>query len=110
MKKIFMTLVMFSSIAQSAIFCEIEGRRVSLFSSYSQVCKDNLLMGSGVCFNGDRKKSIQLLNSQEVRNLFNGTDGEYILNAHFLGKDSISYLMVDEANDYIQKHRMDRCK
>jgi len=110
MKRLLFLILLLSSLAQAAVFCEVNGKRISLISPRAQECVDSFLMGSGVCFNGNRKEAIELLNSQYVRDLFAGTDGEYIANAHFYGPDSIRYNMFDLANDYSEAYRIERCK
>jgi hypothetical protein len=110
MNKLLVLSLIFTSFAQAAVFCDIDGKRVSLTSNRAQECVDSLLMGAGVCFNGNRKEAIALLNSEYVRSLFAGTDGEYIANAHFYGPDSIRYNMFDLANDYSEAYRIERCK
>jgi hypothetical protein len=110
MKKFLLLSLCYTNFVHAAVFCDIDGKRVSLTSTRAQECVDSLLMGSGVCFNGDRKEAITLLNSTYVRGLFQGTDGEYIANAHFFGPDSIRYNMFDLANDYSEAFRIERCK
>lgn len=87
------------------ILCRLKGRMVSATTENGrQDCKENISMGEA-CFIGQRALAIRLLTSD----IFNW-DEEWIENAHFKGRDEISYEYVDGPNDLRLKHSMRRCR
>ena len=97
----------------ATIYCE-DGNSKKVMNIFDEdafsVCVGALAgIGGGACFVGKRADAVALLNSRYVRDLFDGTDGEYIKDAHFKGKDSIAYTSVDEANEISSKRSISRC-
>lgn len=107
---ILLSLLIFSAgvFAKADVYCKDNGRVINILSEDYFDCQGYLLMGA-VCFTGNRGEAIKILNSQEVRNMFDGTDGEFIENAHYMGRDEISYTVQDLANEWSDKVSIKRC-
>lgn len=74
-------------------------------------CRDSFFpfRDEKACFTGKRSEAIDIINSLYYQDYFDGTDGEYINDAHYKGKNEISYIFYDEANDYSEKMILKRC-
>jgi hypothetical protein len=107
MKALVLALLVVPSFAQAKanIFCKNNaGKVVSALSEDGHFdCAGDLRWGSA-CFTGKRAEAIDLINGDN----FNW-DEEWLENAHFMGKDSISYEFVDGPNELREKLSMDRC-
>lgn len=101
-------LTSFSSFAGS-IYCNSNSGLVDVLKDEYRSCVDDVLQGA-VCFKGSRETAIRVLNSNALREMFEGTDGEYVGAAHFNGVDAISYTYFDQGNDVSDKHVIKRCK
>ena len=75
----------FQSFAStSAVLCKTSSGKIqNLLSGEWDSCADALYTGD-VCFVGKRSEVIDIINSDEVRNKYDGTDGEYVKGAHRL--------------------------
>lgn len=103
-------LVSVSAFASGgAVFCQQGRQLVNVESGDWDTCNSELYTGR-VCFAGDRKAAIKILNSKNLREKFSGTDGEYIKGARAQGRDSISYVSVDEPNEYSETLVINRCR
>lgn len=110
MKTLILTGLLFSSFSAFAnVYCQASGEVFHVLSAKGFRCNDEFFSGGAVCFTGSRAQAIKLLNSEEFQANFAGTDGESIGNAHFKGKDAISYDFIDLANEYVEKMTLNRC-
>ena len=91
------------AFGKAAIWCTGErGQLVNAINPYNGYeCVGPLLSATDACFTGIRSEAIDLLNSDDISNIFDGTDGEYISDALPKGKDSITYTTHDDANDMV---------
>jgi len=110
MKFLASLLVIFSFSSQAAVFCVNDQKEFVDVLKAELDCQGPLLWGDGVCFTGSRSQAIRVLNSAELNQIFDGTDGEYIGNAHFNGRNAISYTSFDDANELTSKIVINRCK
>lgn len=114
MKKILfvvLTFVAMNAVAGDAqILCDLDGDQVDIESNDGYLCADELLGGGDACFKGDVNTAVMILNLPKTRDIFDGTDGEYIKNARAVGKNRILYTTVDEANDVTDQQFISRCK
>lgn len=95
--------------AKSGVYCRDNDRKyVNVLSGDWDTCQSELYQGD-VCFTGNRGEVIKILNSDKVRQKYDGTDGEYIKNARYWGRDSIQFDSVDEANEWSDKRVIERC-
>ncbi|MFP5518921.1 MAG: hypothetical protein ACLGGX_03400 [Bdellovibrionia bacterium] len=94
---------------EAGVYCDPEGNGnlVNILSGDWDTCTTELMLGQ-VCYEGSREAVIQILNSPEVREKFNGTDGEYIKRAFYHGKNLV-YTSVDEKNASSSKHVIEEC-
>jgi hypothetical protein len=105
---VFMFLV--STVSYADVFCRYDDRVINITKDEDGFnCIGELAMGGAVCFTGKRVAAIKLINSKKFREAFDGTDGEFVKGAHFSGSDKIAYTFVDQANEYEEKHVMNRC-
>lgn len=105
MKALILALMLVPAFAQAKanIFCKTEaGKVTSALSEDGHFdCAGDLRWGTA-CFTGARAEAIDLIN--EI-----SWDEEWLENAHFKGRDSISYEFVDGPNEQREKLSMDRC-
>lgn len=103
---ILITMGSVSAFAKSTIYCkDSEGKVLdALDPSQGWECEESLVFG-GACFTGKRAEVITLLN--EEGNF--GSDENWIENAKYKGRDSISYEWVDGPNELRDKKSIDRC-
>lgn len=97
-----------AAFAKGQVFCMESGKIINVLSQDGFDCQGALYTGD-VCFTGDIREATQILNSQEVRDMFDGTDGEYIKGARAKDANSIGYTAVDEANEWSTKVVIKRC-
>lgn len=110
MKTLLVLSFLMSVSAHASVYCiNEENKKLDVLKSELE-CQGPLLMGEGVCFTGSRSKAIEILNSEELREIFDGTDGEFIGATHFNGRDAISYTSFDQANEVSSKVVINRCK
>lgn len=112
MKKILFIALALSVTASFAgtgkVFCKDSGRIINVLSQDGFDCQGALLMGD-VCFTGNAKEAAAVLSSQEVDDYFDGTDGEMIKYVRVKNNDTITYLYVDQANDWKDGRTIKRC-
>lgn len=112
MKTLLVTLfVLVSSnvfAAKSAVYCKENGKVKHILSGEWDTCNYQLIVAD-VCFTGQRSEVIELLNSEDVLVKFVGSDGEYIDNAKYNGKDAITYKVHDDANGWVTSYTINRC-
>lgn len=111
MKKLLMAILSLGVLSTSVIaseanvFCK-SGRKI--YSALSEdghfKCSESILVDGSACFTGKREDVIELIN----KGSFNW-DEEWIEDAHFKGKDEISYMSVDGPNDLKTKLTLKRC-
>jgi len=111
MKKLLMAILSLGVLStevmasEANIFCKT-GRKI--YSALSEEghfkCTESLLTDGTACFTGKREDVIELIN----KGSFNW-DEEWIEEAHFKGKDEISYMSVDGPNDLKTKLTLKRC-
>lgn len=101
----------YSNQSFASVFCKSQEGIKNVLASDGWECRDEFLMGSSetTCFTGKRSEAIKTINKLKELGYFDGTDGEYITEAHFKGSNEISYLIVDEANEVSEKASLKRC-
>ncbi len=97
-----------AAFAKGQVFCKESGKVINVLSQDGFDCQGALYTGD-VCFTGQIKEAADVLNSTEVRDLFDGTDGEYIKGARAKDANTISYTAVDEANEVSSRVTIKRC-
>jgi hypothetical protein len=111
MKKLFVAILSLGVLStgimasEANVFCK-SGRKI--YSALTEEgyfkCTESLLTDGTACFTGSRVEVITLINGDS----FNW-DEEWIEDAHFKGKDEISYMSVDGPNELKTKLSMKRC-
>lgn len=96
-----------AQVSGSGLYCLEKSKLVNALSGEWNQCNDKILTGD-VCFVGSRREVIQMINSEEMTNKFEGTDGEYPTNAQFHGL-GISYVAVDLKNNVQTAYIIERC-
>ncbi len=93
------------------VYCKAEGQIYDVVADEDAYeCRGAFLYESGdACFTGQRAAAIEILNGLREAGYFDGTDGEYIKDAKFKGKQQIAYTAVDEANETESKATLSRC-
>lgn len=105
-----LTVTATSAFAKGQVYCKADGAIVNVQDTDSAFeCQGALYTGE-VCFTGDAREAAVILNSQFVRDAFDGTDGEFIRNARVKSKDKIAYTSVDLANEMSSKQEINRCE
>jgi hypothetical protein len=87
-----------------SVYCKTGGKIYIASSEDGHFsCSESFAFGEA-CFVGARKTVIDLINNDE----FNW-DEEWVESAHFMGRDSISYVFVDGPNELRESLSMNRC-
>lgn len=112
MKMIFlMTLALSSTaaLADAKVYCkDYNGKIINVLGKDGFDCQSQIYDGS-ICFTGNVREAAAIINSDAVRELFDGTDGEYVKGARPKGADKIIYTAVDEANEWSNDVTTERC-
>ena len=112
MKMIFLLTLALSTTAAFAdakVFCRsYSGKIINVLSQDGLDCQAQIYDGS-ICFTGNVREASAIVNSDAVRELFDGTDGEYVKGAKPRGKDAITYTAMDEGNDWSNDVSIKRC-
>ncbi len=96
-----------AAFAKGQVFCKDSGTIYNIAKSGFE-CQGAILQGE-ICFTGKANEAADLLNSDDVHDIFDGTDGEFIQKARAIGADKITYISVDQANDWQDKVTITRC-
>src|SRR5690606_15043157 len=93
------TLSITASAKSGAVLCKGgRGEVLMLLGDENGSCAYELYHGEA-CFVGDRRTVIALLNSSEVEEQYEGTDGELVMDARPSGVDAVSFLQMDYGNE-----------
>lgn len=96
-----------AQVSGSGLYCVEKSKLVHVLSGEWDQCNLKILTGD-VCFVGARRAVIDLINSDQMKQKFEGTDGEFPTGAKFHGLN-ISYQVVDLANDLAATYIIERC-
>ncbi len=110
MKTIFLSalfLMTSAAFAKGQVFCKDDGKIYNIEKSGFE-CQGPILMGE-ICFTGKATEAADVLNSDAVHDIFDGTDGEFIQKARAVGTEKITYTSVDQANDWKDQVTIKRC-
>ncbi len=115
MKQVILTLTLltsFSSLSATAeVFCKNEYGIKNVLSSDGWKCRDSFFYDAEgtACFTGNRGEAIDILNSLNQDGYFYGADGQSIYDAHYKGRNEISYTYADAVNDLTENVTLKRC-
>ncbi len=96
------------AFAGAKVFCKESGQIINVLSQDGSECQGAIYMGE-ICFTGNAKEAADILNSSPIRDMFDGTDGEFIERARAKDADTITYVSVDQANEWSTKVKIKRC-
>ncbi|MES2526272.1 MAG: hypothetical protein V4598_04270 [Bdellovibrionota bacterium] len=96
-----------AAFAKGQVFCKDGGTIYNIEKSGFE-CQGAILQGD-ICFSGKAVEAVAILNSDEVHDIFDGTDGEFIQNARAIGAEKITYTSVDQANEWKDQVTIKRC-
>lgn len=109
MKTLIVALLVISTNSFANVYCQKNGRYVHVLSGDWDTCNTELYTGK-ICYRGNRAEAIELLNSQAIKDKFEGTDGEYVGSARAYHPDQIRYRSVDSSNRISDTHYIRKCR
>lgn len=109
MKTLSLSLLFIATNIFANVYCYENSKLVHVLSGEWDRCNGELYTGK-VCYRGNRAEAIELLNSQAVKDKFEGTDGEYVGSARAYRQDQIRYRSVDSSNRIEDTHYIRKCQ
>lgn len=111
MKSIAISLafISFSAFAAPAkLVCKKRDQGIDVFSMDGWKCARSIHAGD-VCFIGDVRAAEQLMNSNELRDIFDAANEEFIENARVISSDAISFEAISDVELQSTVRTMKRC-
>jgi hypothetical protein len=111
MKSIAISLafISFSAIAAPAkLVCKKREQAIDVFSMDGWKCARSIHAGD-VCFMGDVRTAERMMNSNNLRDIFDAANEEFIENARVLSNDAISFEAVSDVDLQSTVRKMKRC-